>query len=294
MNKGIRRDPNWNSGTRVGIGYICLPTGVDREKFVQTCYRKEKVNIALDQGGTMVKDCCIDSSVLQRIKFPQNTKELGSQIVFVTTKFQKIPFVIACLTRTQERIVSEEESFNIQREINGGLLSIVGKGDGKLLINLENTAASKLILNINGKDSILEINNDGTTTINSEKDITINSSTKVSQNVLNEDGDIQKSLSIDSNGMRYEDDNGNSLFIDYENGVIKHNDGEEAIPKGNSLKIELEKMQKKLNTFLNTFSNTVPVGGDGGAAIQTAVKVATQALEDEDFDDVLSTSSFIE
>lgn len=294
MIQGVAREQSWNSEISVGLGYIGVPFGVDRNKFVKSCYRREKVHVILDQGGTMVKNCYIDSNVLQRIKFPSTSKELGSQIVFVRERFNAIPFVIATVTRTRERVVSDEESFSIQRQINGGLLSIVGSGDGKLLINLENTTASSVVLNIGGDNSTLDVNNDGKTTINSSDDITINSSTKIVKNYLNQSGDIQSSITIDENGLLYEDDKGNKLTVDYTNNKIIHNTGSEPIPLGNTLQEELNNLKNKFDTFLNAFTSTPPAPGDGGATIQLAVESATASLSDPNFDNINSQKSFID
>ena len=143
--KGVERSEIWNNNVQVGLAYIVVPFGVDRNDFVQSCYRKERVHVAVERGS-IVKNCYIDSSVLQRIKFPDDSTKLGSQVVFVMEKFRKVPFVVATVTRNMERVISDEETINIQRSLNGGNLSIVGKGDGTLLINLESSDYSKLIL----------------------------------------------------------------------------------------------------------------------------------------------------
>lgn len=253
MGNGIERQYKWNSNVSVGVAYIAVPFGVDRDLFVDQCYRKERVNIILDQGGTMVKNCHIDSKILQEIKFPDSYKSLGSQIVFVMDSFNKVPIVIANISRTAERVVSGEEKFTIHKAINGGDLSIVGSGEGKLFIKLESTEASNLTINVKGKNSTLKINCDGTTTIYSKDDINIGSSSK-----------------------------------------IIHNEGGEPIPLGNTLKVELEKFKARFDSFLDTFSNTVVIPSDGGAAIQTAVKIALALKKEEDFDNINSKKSFVD
>lgn len=290
---GVTRDIKFATKTQIGLGYIAIPFGVDRNKFVKSCYRKERVHIIFDQGGTMFKNCYIDSNVLQQIKFPETCRSLGSQVVFIMHRFNAVPIIVASVTRTRERIISDEEQFTINKSIKGGNLSITGSGNGNLIINLSSIDGSKVKLNLKGENSSLEINNDGTTTINSESDIILNSSSKVVKNYLNDSGVVEKSLTLDNNGLTYLDDKGNKFFIDYENNKIIHNDGAEPIPLGNVLQDELDKLNKKFNRFLDAFSNAIIVAGDGGAASQTAVKLATSTLKDADFDNINSSKSFI-
>ena len=235
MNKGVERSEIWNNNVQVGLAYIVVPFGVDRNDFVQSCYRKERVHIAVERGS-IVKNCYIDSSVLQRIKFPDDSTKLGSQVVFVMEKFRKVPFVIATVTRNMERIISDEETINIQRSLNGGNLSIVGKGDGTLLINLESSDYSKLIIHVTGENSVIDVNSDGLITLNAKDDVTINSSKTIVKNFLNDQGLVEKSLTLDDTGLKYQDDKGNKFSVDYDSNKIIHNEGSQPIPLGTELK----------------------------------------------------------
>lgn len=293
MNKGVERSEIWNNNVQVGLAYIVVPFGVDRDDFVQSCYRKERVHIAIERGS-IVKNCYIDSSVLQRIKFPDDSTKLGSQVVFVMEKFRKVPFVIATVTRNMERVISDEETINIQRSFNGGNLSIVGKGDGTLLINLESSDYSKLIIHATGENSVIDVNSDGLITLNAKDDVTINSSKTIVKNFLNDQGLVEKSLTLDDTGLKYQDDKGNKFSIDYENSKIIHNEGSQPIPLGIELKDQLDKLNEKFSTFLDTYINTPVVPSDGGLAVQTAVRIATSTLKDADFDKINSEKSFID
>ena len=293
MNKGIERSEIWNNNVQVGLAYIVIPFGVDRNDFVQSCYRKERVHIAVERGS-IVKNCYIDSSVLQRIKFPEDSTKLGSQVVFVMEKFRKVPFVIATVTRNMERVISDEETINIQRSLNGGNLSIVGKGDGTLLINLESSDYSKLIIHATGENSVIDVNSDGLITLNAKDDVTINSSKTIVKNFLNDQGLVEKSMTLDDTGLKYQDDKGNKFSIDYGSNKIIHNEGSQPIPLGTELKDQLDKLNKKFNKFLDTYINTPVVSGDGGKAVQTAVQIAVSTLKDADFDKINSEKSFID
>jgi hypothetical protein len=290
---GVERTELWNSAVSVGLGYVAIPFGVDRDKFVSSCYRKERVHVAIERGS-LVKNCYIDSDTIQKIKFPKTCEQLGSQIVFVMEKYKKIPIVIACLTRNQERIIADEESINIQKSYKGGLLSIVGKGDGSLLISLEGVDTAKMIIHLTGANSVLDVNSDGTITLNAKDEVTINSSSQIVKNHLNDQGLIEKSLTLDDIGLRYKDDKGNEFFIDYNNNKIVHNQGSQPIPLGTELKTQLDKLNKKFNTFVDAFTSGLIIPGDGGAALKVSVAAAVSTLKDADFDKINSEKSFID
>ena len=116
-------------------------------------------------------------------------------------KFRKVPFVIATVTRNMERVISDEETINIQRSLNGCNLSIVGKGDGTLLINLESSDYSKLIIHTTGENSVIDVNSDGLITLNAKDDVTVNSSKTIVKNFLNDQGLVEKSLTLDDTGL---------------------------------------------------------------------------------------------
>lgn len=292
--RGVEKDTAWNSSVSVGIGYIAIPFGVDRDTFVKGCYRRERVSIVLEHGSTMVRNCYIDTNVLQQVKFPSSCEELGSPVVFVMDKFNRLPVVVASFTRSRERVISEEESFTIERQINGGNLSIVGTGDGKLLISLDSKTGSRVKIRVKGENSSVDLKCDGKTEVYSKDEVIISSSNKTSQNLLNQVGDVQGSLTLDSSGLKYSDDKGNEIFVDYVNSRVVHHKGSQPVPLGTTLKSELEKLNSKLETLINSLSNTPPVPGDGGSAIQTAVKLALLATEDVDFSDINSEKSYID
>ena len=290
----VTKQYQYNSKVVVGTGFIAIPFGVDRDNFVETCYRTERVCIVPDHGGTLVKNCYIDSGVLQQIKFPENYESVGSRIVFIVDRFSNIPIVVANISKVNERLLSSEGSFVLSKKINDGELTINGDGSGNLLINLFNVEGSLIKLNIKGKDSVLEVNSDGIVTYNSVDDITFNSKKKVVQNVLNERGEVEKYITLDKSGLHYSDDKGNNFTIDYINNKIIHHEGSQPIVKGEELLNELNKLKNKLDSFINSFSDVVPVPSDGGLAIQQAVVAALVDQEDADFSNINSEKSFID
>lgn len=80
MIDGVSRERQSDSPYSVGYGYIAIPSGVDRDDYIDTCFRRERVTVITDLGGVF-NDCYITSDALQRISFPSDIEE--KVVVFV-------------------------------------------------------------------------------------------------------------------------------------------------------------------------------------------------------------------
>lgn len=305
---GISRDNQSNYNYPVGVGYITIPTGVDRELYIATCYRKERVAIQLDGGGGVVNNCYISTSALQRVKFPDYPDEIGSCVVFISPKFNNIPIITEVVSKEDETQLLEENSFKKIVETATANVSIEGKGkSGELFINVESDfeGEGSIYITLKSKNNTAKFNlncfgdvniySEGKTALKALKDINL-------QKIRIEDNEeiISSEVILSDSGFELKDSTGNIIRSDTEGGIIniypteKCNlfEGDEPIPKGNTLKIELEKLQTRFNTFLDTYSNTPVTPADGGLVVQTAVKAAMLTVGKEDFENINSLKSF--
>ena len=89
MGDGVKRENIENYNYPVGFGYITIPYDVDRDLYIKTCYRKERVAIQLDDGGGIIRNCYVGKTAMQNIEFPENFDKLGSGVFFIVPKFNK-------------------------------------------------------------------------------------------------------------------------------------------------------------------------------------------------------------
>lgn len=153
--KGVSEYEQYNTSNPVYFGYIILPVDVERNKFIELCYRKERVSILVDRGGGIINDCYIDKDVLQHIEFPDKADgtTVGSPIVYVSVPTLNIPFVIAVLSPEDRTELNKEHCYRIKRfvggkeaivEVNGSRGAITFIGDEILLVSNENAFIKSL------------------------------------------------------------------------------------------------------------------------------------------------------
>lgn len=148
----------------VGFGYVFIPSGVDRDDFVKTCFRTNRVTIIDDAGGGVIKDCYITNEALQNVKFPREPEQMGQPVVWAAQGFQNQPMVIGTFSLTDKVIERDDEEFQVQREWSGGVLNIQGSAkSGSLFIAVEGGSSGFLkISSLGDENSVLELNSSGT------------------------------------------------------------------------------------------------------------------------------------
>ena len=159
--EGITRERSSNSAYPIGSGYIVIPSDVDRDIYIETCYRKERVAVQLDDGGSVLKNCFIDKSKIQEIIFPQTNKELGSCVIFVYDRYKSMPIVIGIISKKGDLQLLQENSFKKSVRSDTGSVSVEGKAkDGNLFINVESDFenSGNIFINLKSKNNTSKFN----------------------------------------------------------------------------------------------------------------------------------------
>lgn len=290
--RGVSREILY-TGDQIGYGYICIPENIDRNKYIKTCFRKEKISIILDQGGSMIMDCYITKESLQNITFPELAGQLGALVVFVVQKFNSKPIIIGTLSKTNESQLLSENTFKKEVKTDDNLVSIVGSGDGSLTINVKNkTRGGKVSVNVIGEDAELNLNISGTTNINSTGDVNVKSSGNINSIYLREGVESIKLL-ISENGLRYEDEN-NSFTIDKNERKIIHNEGSEALLLGDITKTEIEKLKNYVDTMKIALDTALGVINGVIPGVSSPFTTTMSTVISGDFSQIKSTKSFID
>lgn len=298
---GISRKNSGNYNHSTGLGYITIPVGVDRDLYIQTCYRKERVAIQLDGGGSVINNCYISRSVLQEILFPEEVNQLGSCVAFICLKHHNLPIIIACISKPDETQLLEEKVFKKSVSTKETNVSIEGKGKtGELFINVESNLENEGSIYI----TLKSLNNTAKFELKCFGDINLYSEGKTSLKALkdvnlrkikieNQEEIISSEIILSDDGFEIRDSFNNTITSNSE-GKIFLFEGTESMLLGDTTKRELLKFKERFDTFLKTFSDTLVVPSDGGKAIQIAVKAAMGTVDEESFDKINSQKSFID
>jgi len=304
---GVSRVNSGNYNHPTGLGYIVIPIGVDRDLYIQTCYRKERVAIQLDGGGSVINNCYISRSTLQDIIFPDEVNQLGSCVAFICLKHHNLPIIVSRISKPDETQLIEENSFKKLVSTKGANVAIEGKGKtGELFINVESNSEDEgsiyVTLKSKGNTSKFELKcfgeiniySEGKTSLKALKDVNFQ---KIRIEGKEEITSAEIILSDEGFEMR---DSYNNVIRSTEEGIInifpssRCNlfEGTEPIPKGDTLKTELEKMKDRISTIIDTLSGATAASGSS-STYATFVKVGLETItETEDFTDMNSDKSF--
>lgn len=194
-----------------GVGRVILPKTpdggeVDREKYIKRCMDTATVSIINRVHLDIVHDVPVDPDVLQRIRFPKDSNELGSSIVWVNIPIYNRPIVIALLNTNDDMSNIEEGSFKIFRGSGPTSVGISGTvRKGNINISAISGTGSGGVLNITvsntGNEAQMNVNVSGYININSRS-----TTVSVSENlkVEAEDPDTKKLTTYEISGTKVE------------------------------------------------------------------------------------------
>lgn len=290
-----------NNNFSTARGYIYIPDDVDRDTFVKTAFRTERVSVLLEDSGALVNEVYIDKSVLQEIYFPTEYQAMGSCVSCINIFPQNEFIIVGVLSKSDDSQFLDEYEFRKERRSETGLVSISGKGkNGELYVNIDskNSNGGKLIVNIRNTENSgeMQLNIKGDVNVYTEGNISLKATESISTTIVNHDTKKESTLSYkNSEGFTYEDEFGNKITtqsngtIQIEpSGTLKVGTGAEKTLKGESTVAELNKCTARIDSIINAINNA-PVGSaDGGATFKTSLITALSALTKEDYSGVLS------
>ena len=173
MQEGINRH-----GVRdvSGIGYIILLKDIDRDNYIETCYRTSTVSM-VKQTGEYYRDIKVGKGLLNTIEFPEDEEKRGTPVVWVLDYVSGMPIVVATLQFGKEISGLQEWELLFSKTYEGNNISIGGNAkEGNFNLNV--TAGGNGLLNIRSDDLInlfaknLFLNSE-TTTLNNQSEIVL-------------------------------------------------------------------------------------------------------------------------
>lgn len=232
------------SGKRypIGICYVIIPGDVDRETYIQDCFRRGVVTVQFENGSYMV-NIPISVGVLQNIDFPLDVEQLGSCLIYANEHVHNKPIIIGRLIKDDESTSLNENEFRLAKSTEGGSVSISGIAkEGNLFVNVTGRTdkGGKIYINVVNPE------NEGEIVVNLQGNLQMELQTMV-LNILKELG-IRTKSNININSTEGVINLGD---IEAENGV-------EPILLGTKTVDELSKEIQALTDLLSSISNIIP------------------------------------
>lgn len=183
MNDGIGKQGMNQYRDSVSTWRIYLPIDVDREKYVRTCFLTGTVSL-VNENSEFKHRVKIGRLALQLIDFPKDEKHYGSEVICLTIPYSGELRVVDVFTSSSEFNDQEENQYRLYKNNGaGGYAEMRIDGDGKILLTVDGEDVTEVCVSVTNKDrsGSLKVNvngeimiiNDGTTLVQSSKDVTI-------------------------------------------------------------------------------------------------------------------------
>lgn len=270
----------------VGVGYVIIPSDVDRNLFVKKCLSVGRVGIINEYGG-IEWDCLIDKGLLNTIDFPTLSMDYGSMIAYVRVPNHNDPLIVANLSKMNENLNYSESSFFFERALSdcevslrgdalNGTLDIILTGRGskipKINVSVNNIKnKGEFNLNIDGNFKLSALDNVNLESVN---ETNIKSEKKVSflvKKIINGEEVISELKYVSEEGYSYKDEFENEEVRNKDRHQIKPKEkfdigeGSEPLVLGNSLKGILDELISAIGKI------TVPTAlGPSGVPVNKA------------------------
>ena len=239
----INRGANYCIG-QSGIGYIVVPDDNTRKEYIDYCYRQCTVTIDGGYGYSFIKNVPIPLDLLQKIKFPMKSNEVGSRVYWVRENTFNRPVIVSILNDlyAPNDMVAGQNRY--VQEINGNVVEI-----------FMDAASSTMNIKVSGsEDKASKINIISNTNENSEINVTSSGKVRISAKKLIVEAFKEAVFSLKKNSskelLKIESNETQFHLIDqFENEItlkdgevdivskkINHNKGNEPMVLGDTLK----------------------------------------------------------
>ena len=245
-----------------GVGFVVVPSEVDRVQYINDCYRTNTLTINGGKGYGYFSGVHADINVMQCIKFPTDEENRGTPVVWVKDAVSQLPVIVAALRR-------QGEYYSLDDGTTAGLdITVLGDKDEPANIDIK--------LSSENADSVLNVSCDNEINIIGNKSVNVVTNQKATLKVK-EKGEEKMSLSYElGKGLNYKDEFENEVVakdgeVDIISKKINHNSGKEPMVLGNTLADLLDEMLKAIQaiTVISPVGATsTPVNAASFAAIQ--------------------------
>lgn len=149
---------------KILTGYIAIPSEVDRNEYIKSCFDKESFSILTNDGGYISNVYCL-KEVIGNLIFPNDSKELGSQVIVSYLSRYKTYIILGTLSKSNLSDYRKEGDLKLTKESKNTIIGISGTsllGKLKIFINTLSSKIAELIISVTGnEDSKLSLSSSG-------------------------------------------------------------------------------------------------------------------------------------
>jgi len=111
------------------VGFVFLPTGIDREEYVRKCQEIEQISVIDVEFNRILHRVRVGRNTFKDIIFPTSTDTLGSAVICLNLEIKEQYIVIDTIkTYEDAKLLQLEQSFRVFRKNNVSLVDFHIKG----------------------------------------------------------------------------------------------------------------------------------------------------------------------
>lgn len=161
----------------VSIWSIYVPYGVDRQVYIDNCYKTGTVTL-INENSEVINRVKIGKLLLQLVEFPDDTDSLGSEVICLTIPYSGEIRVVDVYYTDKQYNFQRENEYRFVKQHNTGIASITVDGRGRTIISVDGGEdIGEIILNVtdNNKTGKLSIQVNGSVNLVSSQSVLIDS-----------------------------------------------------------------------------------------------------------------------
>lgn len=203
------------------LGYLIIPTGINREDYIKSCFDKELFAVMTNNKGCITDVLCL-KQILNDLEFPIDDIHLGSEVILnYLDKYHRY-IIIGTISKQGESNFNNEQDLKFSKTLDNSSVGVVGNTFlSRLYIFCKNVASkiANLIIEVKGsKDSKLSLNSSGWVCIKTETGFKIlngiDKGIYIDKDKISINNSIDQNLILSDNSLIYQDGNKNKLTID--------------------------------------------------------------------------------
>lgn len=221
--------PKGNRPT-MGVGYVIIPSNVEREEFVDVCYKTNTLSI-LTEGSMVFHNVLVDVDAMQSVEFPEEESPYGTPVIWASLNTGQVFVVGVLIKKGQISKSQDEKSMRIIRADEKGSVSMNFDGVRHQIDLNVNSIDGASRLNIVATDpkgeSLIDFKVGGNFQLFVSNTISFYTNKKFEIVIFDEEvkEERTKFLYVFQEGFTYEDEFGNKLLINKDFMRIQHNSG---------------------------------------------------------------------
>lgn len=188
-NKTTSRRVPRNRPDSVGYAYVGIPPNVDRDEFVESCYRRGRITIITEQGGVF-NECYITTEAIQQVVFPELSGEKGTFVVYIANEFYNKPLVIGTLPTSDLSLLLNENETR-QRKVFKGVETVVQQDpkSGAIIVGITSQDPAKINIIARGnEETSINVESSGSVNVVTDKNISLKSYESTTESIV----DVEK------------------------------------------------------------------------------------------------------